>query len=108
MIVADDNGAGASENGRLKDLARVNERRRCGSDGDDLVADGAMSAVEIDGDEMLTGVVRDDLAHKTDRRERSADGGRDPLRASDVADGDFAGEVDVRAIVASHVTLRVA
>jgi hypothetical protein len=70
VVVADGDGAGASEDGGLEDLARVDKRGCGGAHGDDLVTDAAVAAVEVDGHEVLTGIVRDDAAHEGHGGER--------------------------------------
>lgn len=70
MVVTDDDSACTGKDGGLEELARMHERSRRSSDGHDLVADAAMTAIEVDREKMLACVVGDDPTHESDRRER--------------------------------------
>lgn len=64
VVVRDDESASTEENCGLKDLARMDERCGCSAHADDLVRDGPVSAVEIDGHEVLARVVGDCTPHE--------------------------------------------
>lgn len=101
--VQDDEGDRATEEGRLEDLARMDERLVGGSDGDDLVSDRPVACVEVDRKEVLARVVPHHLARNLDRELWPEDAALVPYACASVLHADLAKEGGTVISIVFHV-----